>query len=514
MTNLDQGTPRGRSFGLIDLVNRPLTSFQCVIGWIVSTIIFFGLSFALGGPSEGDASESAFTTWAIQHGRFACSYFHLTGATWAHPLRPDALMAPLYPVLAGALAAIVRIGHGTPFPTTAQMGPHCANAVAAMAHWQYFSAAITPTINLSYLMWPLLLASIIVLVRASGRGRTSWEVVAAVMAGCSPLVFDSFIGFFHPEDILAMCLIMFGLSAAINRRWLLVGVCLGLAFTAQQFALLAAVPLFFAIPRKGRVKYSLWFVVAMAVIDLPLVVSTSGRALHVVLFGSSRAGSNVHSFGGTVLWELNLHGVPLFLLSRAAPIIAAGFVAWWCARRLGPHLIEPVPLLSLIGTCLAFRLVFEINLFSYYFMAAGVMLVMLDVAMGRIRGQTFAWLGLTTIAFNPVHWGFFSNITTWSGTLYRAVPFTLIGVGTLAILVDVTRRRFHFYKWLWLVIVIVTVRPVPFGGYAAIIHMPNWAWQLILTPTVLYLLASPLSALIHAQERMTSPATSIAANQY
>jgi len=512
MTDLGVDAPKSKRFDLIGLANRRLSSLGCVIGWIVSTICFFGVSFALGGPSEGDATESAYSTWAIEHGRFACTYFHLTGATFAHPLRPDALMAPLYPLVAGAFAALFRIGSHTPFPTIAQMGPHCVNAVAAMSHWQYNSAAIMPTINLSYLVWPVLLTAIIVLVRASGQGHTGWEVVAGLTAGCSPLIFDSFVGFFHPEDILALSLIMLGLAATLNRRWLLAGVWLGLAFTSQQFALLAALPLIFVIPRHARVKYCAWFVVAVAVVDLPLVVATAGRGLRVVLLGSSRVGSQIRSFGGTVLWELNLHGVLLFCVARVAPIVAASVLAWWCARRLGPAILEPVSLLSLIGTCLAVRMVFEVNLYGYYFMATGVMLVMLDVAMGRIRGQTFAWLGLTTIAFNPVHDGFYSNLTAWSATLHRAVPIALIAVGVLAIVIDVAHRRFQFYKWLWLVVVTLTVSPRLFGGLEVFINTPNWAWQVILSPTALLLLAGPVMSSIRTSDQRLIPSASLQAN--
>ena len=497
----------GKRFDLLGLVNRPLSSLGCLIGWIISTICFFGLAFALGGPSEGDASESAYTTWAVEHGRFACTYFHLTGTTSTHPLRPDALMAPMYPLVSGAFAALLRIGSGTHFPTISQLGPHCANAVAAIEHWQYNSAAITPTINLSYFMWPLLLAAIIILVRSMGRGHTSWEIIAGLLAGCSPLIFDSFVGFFHPEDILALSLIMLALAAVIKDRWLTAGALLGLAFTAQQFALLVAIPMVFIVPRQARLKYAALFAVAVAVIDVPLVIATSGRALHVVLFGSSRVGANIRSTGGTVLWELNLHGVWLFALARMAPIVAGCALAWWCTRRLGPAILEPVPLLSLMGTCLAFRLVFEVNLFAYYFMAAGTFLIMLDIALGRIRGETLAWLGLTTIAFNPVHWGFFSNVTTWSGTLFRTVPWTILFIGVLAVLVDLWNRRFRPYKWIWVVVVILTVVPNIFGGYQPVIRMPNWAWQLVLTPTVLYLLASPLDAFIqrHATADSAEP---------
>ena len=63
--------------------------------------------------------------------------------------------------------------------------------------------------------------------------------------------------------------------------------------------------------------------------------------------------------------------------------------------------MDPVPLLALMALSLSLRLVFEQNLYGYYFMAFAVSLVLLDVVGGRIRGQLVAWLGLLTLAYNP-----------------------------------------------------------------------------------------------------------------
>ena len=56
-----------------------------------------------------------------------------------------------------------------------------------------------------------------------------------------------------------------------------------------------------------------------------------------------------------------------------------------------------MPLISLVATSLALRLVFEQNIFGYYFMALCVTLVLLDVISGRIRGELVAWLALITL---------------------------------------------------------------------------------------------------------------------
>jgi hypothetical protein len=93
-----------------------------------------------------------------------------------------------------------------------------------------------------------------------------------------------------------------------------------------------------------------------------------------------------------------LHGSALFVTSRFLPLAFTLILAWWASRKLGPTLIEPIPLLSLVAMSLCFRLVFEVNVWGYYFMAAAVTLVVLDVMCGRIRLPLLMWIALVTLA--------------------------------------------------------------------------------------------------------------------
>ena len=71
--------------------------------------------------------------------------------------------------------------------------------------------------------------------------------------------------------------------------------------------------------------------------------------------------------------------------------------------------MQPVPFLSLVATSLSMRLVFEQGLFPYKFMALGVMLVLLAVVRGRVRGQLIVWLALLGLAFNTIPVGYRST---------------------------------------------------------------------------------------------------------
>ena len=67
------------------------------------------------GPSRVDDQESIYSTWAIAHGQIVCAYPPVS-------LPSEPLVAPLYPLISGGIAAITRIGHDVPFPFGRRLG--------------------------------------------------------------------------------------------------------------------------------------------------------------------------------------------------------------------------------------------------------------------------------------------------------------------------------------------------------------------------------------------------------
>ena len=177
------------------------------------------------------------------------------------------------------------------------------------------------------------------------------------------------------------------------------GVLVGLAVTSQQFALLVLAPLVVVAPGKQRWRLLGSSAAVVALVSLPFVVATSGRAVHAVLFGTGDS----MTFGGTLLWESGLRGSALVFCSRILPILVSMAIALWALRRLGSRVLEPIPLISLVATTLSLRLVFEEGLFGYKFLALGVML-----APPRHRSWAdptpVSWRGSPwrALAFNPI----------------------------------------------------------------------------------------------------------------
>jgi hypothetical protein len=483
-------------------LDRPIPLMWRVLGVIVACVLFYASMGVLGGPVEGDAAESVYATWAIAHGDFGCAYPTIVPEHLNALANQFAQSAPLYPLISGGVAALLRVGHTVPFPSAGALGRNCTQANVTMFHWSVTASAILTTIRISYIVWPLILIGALMLVRAGPRRRSWWEVIAPLLLAVTPPLWMCLVEYFHPGDLLAMALILVATAAALKSRWAWCGVAIGLAVAAQQLALLAAVPLLVVAPARSRTRYLMGAVAASAVIDVPLLIATSGRALRVILTGSSRAGSSIGSTGGTVVWELHLHGHVLFAVARLVPIVAAGGLAVLARRRLGPRVIDPVTLVALLGTCQALRLVFEQNLYGYYFMALAVFAVMLDSVAGRLRGVTWAWIALIAVAWNPVNPGFYSNWTTWGPSLYFELPIAILVVGLATIIVDARRRIVRPYKVAWLVVVLLTSQSRVWGAHRTLMVLPHWAWQLILVPTGLALCARPLLSALAGQSRL------------
>jgi hypothetical protein len=273
---------------------------------------------------------------------------------------------------------------------------------------------------------------------------------------------------------------------------LAVGIFVGLAIVSNQFALLVAVPLLVLVPPSQRVRFILGAIGSFAIIALPVIIVSSGRATRSVFIGSGSSPTR----SGTVLWELHATGAPAFLVERIVPIVLATALAWWTKRRLGDRALEPLPLVSVLATALALRLVFEITLWPYYFMAATVLLVLLEVIRGRVRGIVVGWLALMTLAFNPFPFGFLPNGTSWALRVREVLPNYFLAVAVIVFLIGLLRGQVRWTVVVWIVVVTATLLTLPWSHQALRSGMPTWFWQVVFAPTLVWLTLEPLIRLI------------------
>jgi hypothetical protein len=189
--------------------------------------------------------------------------------------------------------------------------------------------------------------------------------------------------------------------------------------------------------------------------------------------------------------------LPLLVSSRVFPIVLAMAFALWAVRALGQHVLEPIPLLSLMATSICLRLVFEINVFGYYFMALAVMLLMVDMACSRVRGELVAWLVLVVLGFNRLH---------DSLRVEAILPALCIVVALGIILLDAAHGRVRRYLVAWLALVSVAFAKWPLGSLPLRSPDPTWLWQVVLVSTGILLAVSPLVAAV----RRSRPGDSVA----
>ena len=303
-------------------------------------------------------------------------------------------------------------------------------------------------------------------------------------------------GTFHPEDLFAMGLSLLAIASARRAAWAWAGLWVGLALVAQPFALLVATPLLVLAPARSRLRFVGSALTCLAVILLPLAVVGSeqvkGGFLHQLQTGIQNGSGNV-AINGTVVWELQLSGTWLVLVSRVMPIALSFLLACWVRRRLGERSLEPVALLTLIAVCLGLRLVFEETLFSYYFMALMVALVLVDVARGHVRVPTVAWITVVSFVFgvmSPYVRVFHDH--GWSEDARNVTAVVIIVMAFSLLARNVLRRRTSD-ALVWVAVLVATLVAWDVSGNPFGYDLPVWFWQIALVLSGLALAARPLA---------------------
>ncbi len=474
-------------------LEAPRSSAWSVAAWAIATLLFVSLTLLLGGPSQADSGQSIYTAVLMAHGDWSCAYpplasSHLNGTTLT-------FLSPMYTLLSAVAARLLDLGAGTPFPSVAHLGVHCSNAMGQVAAWVEATNTLRPLILLGLISWIVLAGGLVATMRVSRQRRDGWEALLLVVVACSPPVLSCLEWSFHPEDIMAMGLILFAMTSLMQERWWLVGVLMGVALLTQLFALLALIPLAMVTPRRQRFAVASGIAGLMVLVVTPLELATSGAVLHSIFFGTSKVGgAHFGGAGGTVISSAGLHGVTLFLMSRIAPLLTAALVTFLVMKKWGDQVRRPVILASLIATCLTLRLAFEVNALGYYYMAATVSLLLIDALQGRFRGESFALIALIALAYSPVT-QYFRWRGHFEGTVIReALPYLVSIPVVVMILAGLAYRRLKWHWVLWQVVVIVAFIRFPIHPHGDTGALPSWCWQLLLVSSLLLILSRPLRA--------------------
>jgi hypothetical protein len=140
-------------------------------------------------------------------------------------------------------------------------------------------------------------------------------------------------------------------------------------------------------------KCAAGLIATLLVVDVPIVLITSGRSISAIVYGTAQSTGE-----GTWLDQIHFAGPLFFRVVRLLPLIACAGLALATRRRFGARSLTPEILVALVASCLVLRLVFEVNLWGYYFMASAVLLLIVDVLRRRFRVSYVVWLLLVTYA--------------------------------------------------------------------------------------------------------------------
>ena len=195
-----------------------------------------------------------------------------------------------------------------------------------------------------------------------------------------------------------------------------------------------------------------------------------------------------------MLWEIHLPSGVLVQMSRIAPLVACFLVAWFAQRRLGSGVLQPRALVSLVAVCLSLRLVFEDNLYSYYFLALAVILIVVDVVHGHIRQTVVAWLIMVSLVYSePV---IFVWRHSWDQDARHWLPVVVMAVVLLLIIRDVLRHAVGWNVFMWAATVVTTLVVWPQSNDPFNRHPSEWVWQVVLVSIGVVLAVGPLWAII------------------
>ena len=468
---------------LVGELDKPISNSWCVLGWTVSIALFILIIAILGGPSTVDSRESVFSTWFFQHGQLACAFPSKTPQ-----LKP--VIAPGYLIYSGLIASVAHIGSSIPFPHESVAHSRCTVNYSLLEYWAHRTGALKQTLEIGYSAWILLLVGIVLWLRSTGRGRCGWEPVTLIVVSSLTSVITCVLNYFHPQDVLALGLSLTALAFVRQGRWICVGVFIGLAVLTQQYTVLVAMPLLVVVPRDRRLTYLSAALACVCVVIVPLLIATSGTSLRALALGS---GNNPNpAVGGSLVFSLGLHGVSSVLVTRLLPVLLALLFSLWVVHRLGSASLEPTALMSLVATCFALRLVFELAIFSYYFMALAVTLILIEVSRKRLRSGVIAWLASMTVVYAiDAPYSVFVSVP-WIRNAQLFVPLIVIVITLLIVLVGIVNDWNRWNAAFALVTVGFTMGTWRRFRSPLLDHLPSWAWQLIFVGWGMALAAGPL----------------------
>ncbi len=352
--------------------------------FVVSFIVFILLVERTWGINSSDSGTVLPTATLWAHGLGGCALVTPAGAS-TYPLS-----GPVFPLLDAFLQWVLRLGRSPPFPAHLA-AHHCANAYSGAFTWVTTVPLGNQELNVGLVTWPVLALGALSFLRTTPGSHTRSEWLLLGVLALSPGAVFAFTDYYHPEDLLALGLLLACAGALRRAHYVAVGVLGVLAFASQQNVVLALLVIALALPHARAVRRAaLGSILSVLVLEVPLVLWSGPRILSVTLVGT---GLTDNPAWGTWMAQLHLAGSSALWISRAGPLLATALLLAWLRRR-------PLSALGLLGAfevVFTARLVFEENLWGYYGLAILTCWTLTGVVRQRLEVGVVVWAALLVL---------------------------------------------------------------------------------------------------------------------
>jgi hypothetical protein len=347
--------------------------------FVVSFVVFILLVERTWGINSADSGTVLPTATLWAHGLGACALVTPAGTT------SNPLSGPVFPLLDALLQWILQLGRSSPFPAHLA-AQHCANAYSAAFTWVTTVPLGNQELNVGLVTWPVLALGSLSFLRTTSRSHTRSEWLLLGALALSPGAVFAFTDYYHPEDLLAIGLLLACAGALRREHYVGVGFIGVLAFASQQNVVLALLVIALVLPHARAVRRAaLGSLMCALLLETPLVLWSGPRILSVTLVGTGLSDNPVW---GTWMAQLHLAGSSALWISRAGPLVSTALLLVWLRRR------RPLSALGLLGAfevVFTARLVFEENLWGYYGLAVLTCWTLTAVVRRRLNVGVVVW---------------------------------------------------------------------------------------------------------------------------
>ncbi|NNN21112.1 MAG: hypothetical protein HKL80_03815 [Acidimicrobiales bacterium] len=256
----------------------------------------------------------------------------------------------------------------------------------------------------AFVTWLVVAFGLIYVLQKSARKNTWFLIYALFGLSLMPFFAASISIFFHPEDVLAIGLVLISTGAMLREKWILSGIFAGLALDSKLIAVPFLLVLFVLIPGKARIKFTLAAVFISALILSPFLITLPSS---IKIFAGHDALTFLINAPSIMSYLKGIFGSHAALASRGLPVIFAGVFAIVFKMKLPNVFKNTEAVVILLCASAIWRVFFEVEVFAYYLMPISITFFLIVLICNRGYMLYLFWSFVTALIYNATNgaWG-------------------------------------------------------------------------------------------------------------